>query len=113
MLPNPKSSNFRHALKNARKEAGLNHKELAEKAGISHVMPGRYERGESRPTMSTWQELNKVLFEDEDFEEEDDGTEEGVTKKSVMALTLTEATIEDILDELSSRGFSNVSLEWS
>lgn len=116
-LPNPKSSNFRHALKSARKDAGLNHKQLADEAGISHVMPGRYERGESRPTMGTWQELNKVLYGDvEDLEDEyddDDDIEDGVTKKPSMALTLTEASIEDIMDELTSRGFGKVILSWT
>jgi transcriptional regulator with XRE-family HTH domain len=115
MLPNPKSSNFRHALRNARKDASLTHKELADQAGISHVMPGRYERGESRPTMSTWQELNKVFYgEIDELEFEEDEVESGPgPKKSGMILSLTEASIEDIMDELKDRGFGKVILTWT
>ena len=107
MLPNPKSSNFRSALRNARKEAGLTLSELAEHAGISKVMPGRYERGESQPTMGTWQELNKVLFGV-------DGDEvEAEAKKQEVGETLAESTLEQILEELKSRGFSTVTLAYS
>jgi len=108
MLPNPKSSNFSSALRNARKAANLTLSELAEKAYISVVMPGRYERGEAKPTMGTWQALNKALYEELDDEEV-----EAEAVKQHMGEMLTEATIEDILEELKSRGFNNVTLSYS
>jgi transcriptional regulator with XRE-family HTH domain len=108
MLPNPKSSNFASALRNARKAADLTLSELAEKAGISVVMPGRYERAEAKPTMGTWQLLNKALYSDLD----DDEVEAEAVKQH-MGESLTEATIEDILEELKSRGFNNVTLSYS
>ncbi|WP_330113915.1 helix-turn-helix domain-containing protein [Pseudomonas sp. JS3066] len=107
MLPNPKSSNFRTALRAARKEAGMTLSELAAAAGISNVMPGRYERGESQPTMGTWQELNKVLFEVDDEEIEAEA------KKQEIGDSLTESTLEEILEELKSRGFKTISLSYS
>jgi transcriptional regulator with XRE-family HTH domain len=107
MLPNPKSSNFRSALRNARKDAGLTLTELAEAAGISKVMPGRYERGESQPTMYTWQELNKALFEVDDEEVEAEA------KKQDVGESLSESTLEQILEELKSRGFGTVTLSYS
>lgn len=108
MLPNPKSSNFSTALRNARKAASLTLSELADKACISVVMPGRYERGEAKPTMGTWQALNKALYE-----ELDDEDVEAEVVKQHMGEMLTEATIEDILEELKSRGFTNVTLSYN
>ena len=105
--PNPKSSNFRSALRNARKDAGLTLTELADAAGISNVMPGRYERGESQPTMGTWQELNKALFEVDDEEVEAEA------KKQEIGESLSDSSIEQILEELKSRGFSTVNLSYS
>lgn len=107
MLPNPKSSNFRSALRNARKDAGLTLTELADAAGISNVIPGRYERGESQPTMGTWQELNKALFEVDDEEVEAEA------KKQEIGESLSDSSIEQILEELKSRGFSTVNLSYS
>lgn len=107
MLPNPKSSNFPSALRSARKEAGFTLTQLAEEAGISGVMPGRYERGESQPTMGTWQELNKALFEVDDEEVEAEA------KKQDIDESLSESTLEQILEELKSRGFRTVTLSYS
>ncbi len=107
MLPNPKSSNFPSALRNARKAAGLTLTELATQAGISGVMPGRYERGESQPTMHTWQELNKVLFEVDDEEVEE------AAKNQDVGESLADATLEQILEELQNRGFNSITLSYS
>lgn len=107
MLPNPKSSNFRSALRGARKDAGLTLSDLADRAGISKVMPGRYERGEAQPTMGTWQELNKALFEVDDEEVEAEA------KKQEVGETLADSTLEQILEELKSRGFGTVTLSYS
>lgn len=107
MLPNPKSNNFRSALRNARIEAGLTLSQLADAAGISKVMPGRYERGTTQPTMGTWQELNKVLFEVDDDEVEAEAV------KQEVGNSLSEATLEEILEELKGRGFCSVTLSYS
>lgn len=107
MLPNPRSSTFPAQLRRARKDAGFTLAELAEEAGISSVMPGRYERGESMPSMSTWQSLNKALFKDIDEEE----IEAEAAKQA--DLSLKAATVEEILQELKTRGFQSVSLRYA
>lgn len=107
MLPNPKSSNFPSALRNARKERDMTLSELADEAGISRVMPGRYERGESQPTMGTWQLLNKVLFDVDDEEVEAEA------HRQEVGSTLSEATLEEILEELKGRGFTAVTLAYA
>ncbi|WP_236211324.1 helix-turn-helix domain-containing protein [Metapseudomonas otitidis] len=106
MLPNPRSSSFPAQLRRFRKEAGLTLTQLADEAGISYVMPGRYERGESVPSMPTWQALNKALFKDIDEEE----IEAEAAKQA--DLTLKAATVEEILQELKTRGFESVSLRY-
>jgi len=65
-LPKVVDANFRAALKAARIAAGLNYSELARRAGISVVMPARYEDGEhsnaALPSQETWEKLNAALF---------------------------------------------------
>lgn len=100
MLPNPKSDNFPTQLRRQRKVAGLTLTQLAEAAGIANVMPGRYERGETVPTMLTWQKLNEVLFGAEAEEEEIPSFES----------TLENATIEELIEELKNRGVQKVNL---
>lgn len=101
MLPNPKSSNFPSALKKAREAKKMTRSELAEAAGVSGVMPGRYERGLVAPTMSTWQDLNAALGEDSVEDEIVDFT-----------VDIQDASIEDLISELKARGATKVSLEW-
>ena len=100
MLPNPKSESFPSQLRRERKSAELTLTELAEAAGISNVMPGRYEGGEAVPTMHTWQRLNEALF-DEVAEDEEIPT---------LGTTLEVATIEDLVEELKNRGVVKVHL---
>lgn len=101
MLPNPKSSNFPLALKKAREAKGMTRLELAQAAGISGVMPGRYERGLVTPTMSTWQDLNAALGEES---VEDEALE--------YSVDIQDASLEDLISELKARGATKVSLEW-
>ncbi|MEJ2765197.1 helix-turn-helix transcriptional regulator [Photobacterium sp. MCCC 1A19761] len=61
MLPAPTAINFPEELKRARVNSGLTLKQLAEKAEISEVMPGRYENRKAVPTHETWDKLNKAL----------------------------------------------------
>lgn len=98
MLPAADDPNFPSALKAAREEAGLNRSELARKAGIHAVMPRRYEEPNdkdfTRPTPKTWKALNLAL----DLEPK--------------ALLLSEASVDQIVAELRSRGAS-VTLSFS
>ncbi len=57
--------------------------------------------------MGTWQELNKALFEVDDEEVEAEA------KKQEVGETLADSTLEQILEELKSRGFSTVTLSYS
>ena len=65
MLPLPTDPNFPSALKAARTTAGLNRRELADRAGINVVMIGRYQEPEtqsfSQPSAPTWRKLNDAL----------------------------------------------------
>ena len=107
MLAAPTSKTFAASLRSARKAKGWTQDQLAVEADISGVMPGRYERGESQPTMYTWQELNKALFEVDDEEVEAEA------KKQDVGESLSESTLEQILEELKSRGFGTVTLSYS
>jgi transcriptional regulator with XRE-family HTH domain len=96
ILPSTTSKNFPKRLKRIRLNQGLTLAQLAKEAGISTVMPGRYERGESLPSKGTWDKLKKALFpkeiyepdeidialdklgdfEEDDYDEDDDNDEE-------------------------------------
>jgi transcriptional regulator with XRE-family HTH domain len=99
VLPNPSSPSFPDALKTARESAGLNRLELAKKAGIHHVMIGRYEDKQNqqftRPTIRTWMALSKAL-------ECSTRLQFPPPQKEV---SLPDATIEQIVGELKNRGF--------
>jgi predicted transcriptional regulator len=103
MLPNPTSKNFPDALQKARKSAGLTQEELAKKAGVAKVMPGRYERGIHVPDMENWGKINRALFPDAK-------ESEIVAAQKSKDSMLSEASIEEILEELKRRGFAKVSL---
>jgi transcriptional regulator with XRE-family HTH domain len=104
MLCNPNNSNFPSALLKARKSAGLTQEELALKAGIHKVMPGRYERGIHVPDMVNWTKLNRVLFP------ETKASDIAAVAKATSGPSVSEATIEELVQELQRRGFSKVSL---
>jgi transcriptional regulator with XRE-family HTH domain len=104
MLPNPNNFKFSEALLKARKKAGLTQEQLAAKAGIAKVMPGRYERGVHAPDMDNWAKLNRVLFPEADESE----IEAAVHSDNSPALM--DATVEELIEELKRRGFTKVSL---
>lgn len=108
MLAAPTSKNFATSLRDARKAKGWTQDQLAEKADISKVMPGRYERGVSKPELSTWLKLNAAFFPDVEVGELNAVVEEIETEPEV--LDIKEATVEQLIQELKSRGFSSVSL---
>lgn len=104
MLPLPDSKDFPRALKEARLAKGLSRAALAKLAGIHPVMPRRYEEPEcgefARPSASTYQALLSVF------------TAEGqpsVTDTCVVSLQ--DASIDEIISELKSRG-ATVSLHF-
>jgi len=106
MLASPTHKNFANSLRDARKAMGWTQDQLAAEAGISKVMPSRYERGASKPEMDTWLKLNKVLFPDV----ADSDLDAVVEEEEVEVLDIKDATVEELIQELKSRGFSQVSL---
>ncbi|MBL4745800.1 MAG: helix-turn-helix domain-containing protein [Flavobacteriaceae bacterium] len=96
-------------------DAELTLTELADEAGISNVMPGRYERGEAIPTMQTWKKLNEALFGGGSYEIEDElieGDDELIKEAHHAGLmsVLELATIEDLVAALKDRGVTDVHL---
>lgn len=89
MLPESTATNFATELKKARNNQSLTLKELAKKAGISEVMPGRYENGKAVPTIQTWQKLNDAL---------------GFEKTKQPELDIKKIPTEKLIAELKVRG---------
>ena len=114
MLPTPKSTTFASELKSERKKAGFTQGDLSEKVGISKIMPGRYERGQSIPTMKTWQRLNQVLFGREATEEEMITVTTPLDSESLEPAppTLDTVSVEEIIEELKRRGATQVQLRF-
>jgi len=108
MLAAPTSKTFAASLRDARKAKGWTQDQLATEADISKVMPGRYERGVSKPEISTWLKLNAALFPDAENEELNAVVEEIDAEPDV--LDIKDATVEQLIQELKRRGFSSVSL---
>jgi len=108
MLAAPTSKTFAASLRSARKAKGWTQDQLAVEAEISGVMPGRYERGVSKPELSTWLKLNAALFPDAEDEELNAVMEEVEAQPDM--LDIKDATVEQLIQELKSRGFSSVSL---
>jgi ribosome-binding protein aMBF1 (putative translation factor) len=95
MLPDATSPSFPAALKSAREAAGLNRSQLARQAQIHPVMPRRYEEQNdpdfTRPTPKTWKALNTAL---------------GFNPNPSPKPLLSEASVDQIVAELRSRGAS-------
>lgn len=110
MLPRPTDPTFPDALKAAREAKGFTFKELADRVGISQVMPSRYENRDHSnfgpPSDKTWRKLNAVLTGTgngaEDIEKSADGTD----------ISLKGASVEDIVEELKARGAQSVKIEF-
>ena len=105
MLPPTSDPSFRIALKKARLDANLSFTELAKRAGISPVMPSRYENVDhsnaTLPNELTWKRLNEVLFP----------TETDRASAS-MSPTLKNSSIDQIVEELKRRGAQSVTINW-
>lgn len=106
MLPDRLDDSFPAALKKAREQKQLSLTELAERAGISSTMPGRYENRGSKlftpPSLETWRKLNAVLFP----EESQDGT---VNDKEIL---LSEASVEQLINQLKKKGAQKLHIEF-
>lgn len=89
--------------------AGLSFTELAHLVGINPAMPSRYENRDHScfcsPRMDTWQRLNEVLFPGEDTS----SLPETDTNEDIF---LIDATVEEIVTELKTRGAKNVRMDW-
>ena len=87
----------------AREAAGLSFCELAKRAGISAVMPSRYEKADhsnaTLPNAHTLDRLNKALF----GAPENHGLEEH---------PLARFSTDDIVAELKRRGATSISINW-
>jgi transcriptional regulator with XRE-family HTH domain len=109
MLPQRNDPNFPDALKQARKSMGLSYSQLAHLVGINPVMPSRYENRDHScfcaPRQDTWEKLNTVLFgkvqQDDNPAKEDDSH-----------VYLDEASVEEIIKELKSRGATNINVSF-
>jgi transcriptional regulator with XRE-family HTH domain len=105
MLPLTSDSSFRIALKKARLDANLSFSDLAKLAGISAVMPSRYENADhsnaTLPNELTWKRLNEALFPNE--------TDNASASKNP---TLTNSSIDQIVAELKRRGALSVTINW-
>ncbi|MGS0941036.1 helix-turn-helix domain-containing protein [Pseudomonas luteola] len=105
MLPNPNARNFSEALRAARKTAGMTQSQLSTAAGFYSGMVGLYERRVHRPDADSWMKLNKVLFPEAEITAPTEMPED-----DEVEVMLKEASVEEILEELTRRGFSKVTL---
>lgn len=109
MLPSAESIDFPPALKAARIARGMSRTALARAAHIHPVMPRRYEEPEcgefTRPTMNTWTALNRALgYSESGVVRPAPRLEEQPVIAAPAVLSLRDATIEQIVAELHSRG---------
>lgn len=106
MLPDRLSPEFPDALKKAREQRKISLSELAQLAGISSTMTGRYENRSnalfSTPSLDTWRKLNIVLFPEESL-----GLTE--TQKDVL---LSQASIEQLIEQLKVKGAKKLNVEF-
>jgi transcriptional regulator with XRE-family HTH domain len=97
MLPQANSPDFPEALKKARESKGLNYTQLAKMSRISPVMPARYENRDNAnfgtPNQKTWEMLNKVLFDTELPDFDDNGEDK----------LLKDASMDELIHELKIR----------
>lgn len=96
-------------MKAAREAKGLSYTEVAKAIGINPAMPSRYENAEHScfcaPRESTWEKLDALLF----------GSGVGLQKgKNAQTedVSLAEATVEQIIQELKARGASSVTINY-
>ncbi|MFK3941866.1 helix-turn-helix domain-containing protein [Pseudomonas monteilii] len=108
-LPHPTSPKFPAALKAAREAKGLSYTEVAKAIGINPAMPSRYENAEHScfcaPRESTWEKLDALLS----------GSGKDLQKRKsaqIEDLSLGEATVEQIIQELKARGASSVTINY-
>lgn len=101
-LPPAPDEDFPVTLKKLRLAKGYTYAKLAEIVGVHQNMPSRYENPKhgsfTRPSFDTWQKLNEALCDP--------------ALDSVVAPTLSSATVEELIAELKKRGASSVSLQW-
>ncbi|MEI6708565.1 MAG: helix-turn-helix transcriptional regulator [Methylococcales bacterium] len=109
MLPQRTDKNFPSALKLARESKGLTYTQLAKLLDISPVMPSRYENEAHSsfctPRQDTWEKLNTVLFSEVQ-------TNSNLVKEHDERIYLDEASVEEIIHELKSRGITNVNISF-
>jgi transcriptional regulator with XRE-family HTH domain len=106
MLPLPTEPSFPAALKAARTHAGLNRRQLSDKAGINVVMIGRYEepgtQSFSKPSSPTWRKLNDALGLSTSAPPPPTAVLPAVPAPEVVDLKT--ATLDQIVAEVRSRG---------
>lgn len=106
MLPNPTNKRFPEALKSVREAKGLSYTEVAKAIGINPAMPSRYENPEHScfcaPRDSTWHKLNDLFF----------GSGSPAKTSNAADIWLGEASVEQIIQELKSRGATAVSISY-
>ncbi|MBK5543303.1 helix-turn-helix transcriptional regulator [Pseudomonas sp. TH04] len=105
MLPNAQSPNFVSALREARVGKNMSQRQLSLAAGFHYGTVSLYERGVHKPEPESWKKLNDILFADSDG-----SVLHEVGNEADAEVTLSEATVEAILDELKGRGFTKVTL---
>lgn len=103
MLPDRLDPSFPDALKQAREERQMSLTDLAQAAGISSTMPGRYENRNSAlftvPSLDTWKNLNLALFPEEAL---------GFTVKDKDS----QLSIEQLIEQLKAKGAKKINLEF-
>ena len=104
MLPNFDSPDFPEALRARREALKLSQTTLAKLAGISTVMPVRYEKKDSsyftRPSYKTWVALNKALG----YEVDESAVQTTIDLQKEYVLSLKDVSLDKIAEELQRRG---------
>lgn len=102
MFPDRTTPEFSKALKKEREKRNLTHADVAKSIGIHAGMIGRYEKDKSEqyashPSQVTWRKLNELFFP---------------TPKNSVSNSLSQCSIDEIIDELKNRGATSVTLQW-
>ena len=104
MLPSRlDSKQFGMAVRAERNKLSLTQAQLSERANITNKSIGKIENGLVTASVKTVEKLEKALF----------GHGESGKDLSSDDLRLSTASVEEILEELNRRGFTNVSLSYN
>ena len=102
MFPERTTPDFSVALKKEREKRNITHADVAKAIDIHAGMIGRYEKDKNdqyaaHPSQATWRKLNEFFFPE---------------AESTHTNLLSQFSVEQIIEELKTRGASSINIQW-